>query len=501
MKFILSHKLKLDKEHENLLIPYFEDQDQERRFQKIFSGTQFEKIIPDIFKTTIKIDVKSGNKEVLIPAGVGTVQFTFLSLGEMGKFERHTLMDVFSVFAMEARQDTQILMEGLEFPGYTPQIALETMIQGMYQGGYVFQKDMLKKLSDTSLFKIRDILSGEKKGNTFTFISAEAIQENMDSAILTGQCTNYARMLGDLPNNYLHVQEFAGYLKELATFYNLPCEILGNHELEELHSGGILGVNAGSKEEANLITLYYEGTKEAPITALIGKGVMFDSGGYHLKSINSMDGMKYDMCGAANMAAAFEIAVSHKSKKNILLIIPAVENLIGTDACKMGDVLTTMSGTTVEVYNTDAEGRLILCDALTYAIKKGATALIDLATLTYSCQRALGNNIAGIYANNEDFLEAFVEKALEKNEKIWRLPLDKEYHALLYRSQTADLINYAPDFDGGANVAACFLEEFVDNIPWIHLDIVGPAVNRLDNKKRPLGATGVMTASIAAFLQ
>jgi leucyl aminopeptidase len=308
-------------------------------------------------------------------------------------------------------------------------------------------------------------------------------------------------MLGDIPNNYLHVKQFAEYVKDFSIEYQLNCDILGKKDLIEIHAGGILGVNAGSKEEANLITVYYEGEKGAPVTALIGKGVMFDSGGYHLKSTGGMEGMKYDMCGAANMLSVLEIAVRQKVRHNLLLVIPAVENVISPDSCKMGDVLTTMSGKTVEVYNIDAEGRLILCDAITYAQQKGASRLIDLATLTYSCQMALGNEISGIFSNQDSYYEEFKKVTEQQCEKIWRLPLDSFYHKLLYRTQAADLINYAPGSDAGASVAACFLEEFVEtDVPWIHLDVVGTAVRKSESKMQSVGATGVLISSIAAFL-
>jgi leucyl aminopeptidase len=160
-----------------------------------------------------------------------------------------------------------------------------------------------------------------------------------------------------------------------------------------------------------------------------------------------------------------------------------------------------MSGKTVEVYNTDAEGRLILCDALTYAQKRGAGRILDLATLTNSCRKALGDEISGIFYNDETTGEAFMAEAKHQGEKVWRLPLDQSYHRLLYRTQTADLINYAPEGDGGASVAACFLEEFIEEgTAWIHLDIVGTSVNRSADRKQVKGASGVLAASVAAFL-
>lgn len=468
MKFIQDNNLILKQTHENLLVPFFEETNIKSQLQQIHFG--------------------------------GKV--TFMNLGLEASFCLNDLVEVFRCFGKQAEEDYHILLEGLQFKNHSVQEVIETIIKAMFIGAYSFSKEKLSEAMSRRLFSMREELKNEKTTRTFTLISSEDLKNSIEKAINYGQCINYARTLGDIPNNYLHVKQLAEYISDLAKEYDLTSEILGEKELKVLHSGGILGVNAGSDEEANLITIYYEGCKGAPITALIGKGVMFDSGGYHLKSIGEMNGMKYDMCGAANMIAAFEIAVRQKSKMNILVVIPAVENVISPSACKMGDVLTTMSGKTVEVYNTDAEGRLILCDALTYAIKKGARRMIDLATLTYSCQKALGNEFSGIFSNNDQFYEAFLKRSVEQCEKIWRLPLDSTYHKQLYRTQTADLINYVPGSLGGASIAACFLEEFVDkDIPWIHLDVVGTAVKREENKMQSVGATGVLIASIAAFLE
>ncbi len=495
MQFYSKEQLVIRKPTEHVLVPYFEE-------TNLISQLQLIPLEDKAWIDRIKLEKSSTGQTLWVPTADSLIAITLMYLGRQVNFKLEQLKKLFASFGKNVGEDCQILLQGLEFGGYTEIEIAETIIKAMYQGAYTFCKENLTRVSEGSLFAMRDQLIEEKKSCHFTIISRSIPEESISRAQTYGKCINYARMLGDLPNNYLHVKQFADYLMDLAKEYQLAYEILGREELEALHSGGILGVNAGSEEEPKLICIYYEGLKGAPVTALIGKGVMFDSGGYHLKSISGMQGMKYDMCGAANMAEAFEIAVRQKSQKNILLVIPAVENVIGPNACKMGDVLTTMSGKTVEVYNIDAEGRLILCDAITYAIKKGADYMIDLATLTYSCQRSLGNEISGVFSNREDFYEAFVQKTKEQCEKVWRLPLDPSYHEFLYKTQTADLINYAPGSDGGASVAACFLEEFVTpGLPWIHLDIVGSAVNRGENKLQSIGATGVLTASIAAFLE
>ncbi len=505
MKFVQEEIIKLQREYESILIPFFEDSDlRSRLLQLPFAPEYLEAVIQGGHKGKQQGFPQQSYREqnYLLPYKGGMVSLTFMKIGKQSRSWLHQLSELFSCFGKEVEGDCQILLEGLQFDEYDVQLIAETIIKAMFRGAYSLSKEELGKAAGARLFSRRDKLKKEKDGLNITLICCDNLQSGIKRGMDYGECINYARMLGDIPNNYLHVRQFAEYLTDFAKEYKLPVEILGKPELEALHSGGILGVNAGSNEEANLITIYYEGSPGAPLTALIGKAVMFDSGGYHLKSIGGMSGMKYDMCGAANMLSALEIIVRRKSKSNILLVIPAVENVISPDACKMGDVLTTMSGKTVEVYNTDAEGRLILCDAITYAIRKGADRLIDLATLTYSCQSALGDEISGVYSNNDGYYEEFALKAAKQCERIWRLPLDAVYHRPLYCTQTADLINYAPGSHGGANVAACFLEEFVENeMPWIHLDVVGTAVNRSESRFLGAGATGVLAASIAAFLE
>lgn len=495
MKFINKSKFLIQQEQEHILVPYFEETDIKSQLQQVL-------LERDTWVGLVKKSKAKEQQTYVIPFQSGSLVITLLPLGYEKEFNLNKLREQFQIFGKAVKEDYQILLEGLFFAKYQLCQVVETIIQAMYVGAYSFEKDNLSLATTNRIFAIRDMLKYEKASYTMQFIHSEDLQKDIDKAMAYGQCINHARVLGDIPNNYLHVKQFSEYIIDLANHYNLPWEVLGKSKLEEYQCGGILGVNAGCEEEPNLIVVYYEGCKGDPVTALIGKGVMFDSGGYHLKSISGMEGMKYDMCGAANMLAALELVVRQNSKKNILLIIPAVENLMGPSSCKMGDVLTTMSGKTVEVYNTDAEGRLILSDAITYAIEKGVHRIIDLATLTYSCHSALGDEISGVFSNNEEFYETFRSKALEQGEWIWRMPLESSYHKPLYGTQAADLINYAPGSGGGASIAACFLEEFVEpETPWIHIDFVGPSVKRKEDHRQSAGATGAFVASVAALFE
>lgn len=521
MKFIESKRYIRKHPCDLLVIPYVKTEELRERlkylaetekqqtapFQADASSTDgsrpviWERLLP-VLENRLKQQGNTSQLAVLLEEEGESLPVTFLKLSPGSDTGTESIRNVFRTFGRELSEDCQIILEGFQLAGLPVQELAETVVKAMCYGAYTLAEEKLKELSGKRIYSLREELTEVKKSLTVTVIHSTALTNSLLKASDYGECINYARMLGDLPANFLGTKDFAGYLEDLAKDYGLAYESLGNRELENLHSGGILGVNGGSTEEARLITLYYEGLKGAPVTALVGKGVMFDSGGYHLKSLSSMEGMKYDMCGGANMAAAFEIAVRQKYRKNLLLIIPAVENLIGPSSLRMGDVITTMSGKTVEVYNTDAEGRLILCDALTYAAKKGAKTILDLATLTYSCRKALGDEISGVYSNSGELYREFEEKTKGQAEKVWRLPLDECYHRLLYRTQTADLINYAPEGDGGASVAACFLEEFIEeDTAWIHMDIVGTSVNRSESSMHAKGASGILAASIAAFLE
>lgn len=361
-------------------------------------------------------------------------------------------------------------------------------LMGYFHGAYRFSKAVLKKL-EGSVFAARDSLCDYGEGTLVIDCDAD-VYDSLGSAALIARCEGYARTLGNLPNNYLHVAQMEKYLTDMADACGLKVRVLGNAELAELGCGGILAVNQGSSAEAKLVVLEHSAGEGAPI-ALVGKGVMFDAGGYHLKDINGMNGMKFDMCGAANVAETMEYIARSKSDRSVIALLPLVENVISPDAVKMGDVITTLSGKTVEVYNTDAEGRLILCDALTYAQRLGAKKVIDLATLTYGAHGALGDDCGAYFCNDEAVARSFENIAAKTGELVWRLPLAERYHEALKWSEVADIANYAPGFGAAASTAACFLEEFIEEgTQWVHIDAVGPSSRRGGSASECKGATG-----------
>ena len=228
---------------------------------------------------------------------------------------------------------------------------------------------------------------------------------------------------------------------------------------------------------------------------------MFDAGGYHLKSMKDMEGMQYDMCRAANLMEILEIFAAGGLQKNLVGVFPLAANLIGPSASRMGDIIETLSGKTVEIYNTDAEGRLVLCDSLTMAQKLGAKCVIDLATLTYSCHAALGDLTAGLFCNDDALCKEIEDAMAQSGERCWRMPLDDCYRDEILWSTIADLANYAPGRPGAGPIAAAYLHEFIeDGTQWVHLDVVGPAVQRKSGKHLAKGATGVCMAGVCRFL-
>ena len=271
----------------------------------------------------------------------------------------------------------------------------------------------------------------------------------------------------------------------------LECTILNKSNLEKMEAGGILSVNQGSNIPAYMICLKYNNSDD-PYTAVIGKGLTFDSGGYNLKSDSY--GMKYDMCGGADVLGVMQILAASQAKANVYGIIPTTENLVSDKAYKPQDVITTLSKKTVEIVSTDAEGRLILCDAITYVQQLGVKKIIDLATLTGACVSALGDVYTGVFSNCDEYYDEFVQALQISDEKGWRLPLDSEYFEKL-KSTSADFKNSAGKPGGGASVAANFLEAFIEEgTQWLHLDIAGSADND------GTGATGAMIRSVVNMI-
>ena len=382
----------------------------------------------------------------------------------------------------------------------SPGEAAGFFVEALMQGAYRFGKNALRDVSRGNLFELRNRLVLEPDV-TICLVSSEKIEKAVEEAECLGRCRNYARMLGDLPSNYLTADDFCLYAQKIVREKPLlSLEIYRDQELNEMGCGGILAVNQASRTPAALLHLHYAGREKGPVTALIGKGVMFDSGGMHLKSMGDMEGMKYDMCGAADVLCLLEYAADTAYPFPLDGVIPAAENAVGDKSVRMGDVISMLSGKTVEVYNTDAEGRLLLADALFFAAGK-ADRLVDMGTLTCSCRDALGDETVGFFCNEEGLAGCVEQAAADSGEPVWRMPLGERYRRQLHWSKTADLANYMPDKKAGASVAGCFLEEFTEGLPWVHFDMVGPAVQRKENGRVECGATGTIFAAVVKLLK
>lgn len=321
----------------------------------------------------------------------------------------------------------------------------------------------------------------------------QAIREGL--AIAAG--VEWVKDLGNLPPNLCT----PGYLAEQAQaltheFPTLKAQILDEADMAQLGMGALLAVTRGSAQPAKLIRLEYrQGPAKAKPYVLIGKGVTFDTGGISLKPGEGMDEMKYDMCGAASVLGTLRACADLQLPLNVIGLIPAVENMPGGRASRPGDIVTSLSGQTIEILNTDAEGRLILCDALTYAERDDPVAVIDIATLTGACIIALGRHPHGLFSNHPPLAHALQTAGHTAYDRVWELPLWDDYQDGL-DSNFADMANIANHRDGGAILAACFLSRFAKKFHWAHLDIAGTAWKSGKAK----GATGRPTALLTQYL-
>jgi leucyl aminopeptidase len=304
-----------------------------------------------------------------------------------------------------------------------------------------------------------------------------------------------ARELVNAPPCDLFPQSFAERCQLVARERGFSCEIWDEQRLRSERMNAILGIAQGSDRPPRFVTLRHRHGGDRGALALVGKGVTFDSGGLSLKTNEQMIDMKCDMAGAAAVLAAFQAVAELKLPVNLFGFLPLVENLPGGRAVKLGDVLMARNGKTIEVLNTDAEGRVILADALAYAAEQTPGHIVDLATLTGSCMIALGTEIAGLMTNNEAWGERVRAAVRRAGERAWPLPMDEDFEELL-KSKVADLRNAPPTRYGGAIAGAKFLQQFVGDVPWVHLDIAGPAWADHDSPARDPGGTGAFVRSL-----
>lgn len=399
------------------------------------------------------------------PAGLKAKRLVAIGAGKSGKFGTAELRRVAgaAVRCLKSRSIREITLALEAAPGIEDQAT--AVAEGAILGNY-----------DPDRYKSEK--NGAKTVESFTLAApgrAAGIEAALERGRIIGECQNFTRDLVSEPANRMSPTALAERARQMAAEQGLECEVLDRDRMSQLGMGALLGVAQGSAEPPALIVLRYRPAEQASGThlGLVGKGVTFDSGGISIKPSEGMDKMKYDMAGGAAVIGAMRAIAQLRPSIPVTGVIPAVENMPGSRAQRPGDIVTTLSGKTVEVLNTDAEGRLILADALTYARRLGCTHLVEAATLTGAIVVALGHINVGAFSNDQALLDRVLAAAKAEGEKLWPMPLDDDYKEQL-KSAFADLPNVGNRW-GGAITAAIFLKEFVESTPWVHLDIAGTA--------------------------
>jgi leucyl aminopeptidase len=383
------------------------------------------------------------------------------------------------------------IAQGVGIAGISPEAAAQAVTEGALLGLYTFRRHKTKEAEYGEI-------------GTLTIVGAsQAEREGLELGSSRGrvlaEATNLARDMVNEPANYMTPTTMAEEARELAKRYGLECQVLEQAEMQELGMGALLGVAQGSKELPKLIVLRYQGRDSAEAdVALVGKGITFDSGGISIKREDKMAEMKGDMAGGAAVLAAMGALAQFKPRLNVVAAIPATENLPGGRALKPGDILTALGAKTIEIVSTDAEGRLILADALGYVRKLGAKRIVDVATLTGACRIALGDFCSGVFGNNQELIDRLLAAAAEAGELSWQMPMYEQYKEQ-NKSDVADIKNSGGRY-GGAITAAQFLTEFVGDIPWVHLDIAGTYLSDKERACLVKGATGVAVRTLVNFV-
>ena len=421
--------------------------------------------------------------QLLTPAGVELDRLVFVGLGDAGKLKRQDWLKLGGTVAATAGGTGEVTVL-LERPDGKPVSATEAadVALGIVLRSYSFEKYKTKKKEEDETPKERRFI--------IATANASAAERAWGVASAVAEGVTFARDLVNEPANSLGPVEFSEQLKGLAKL-GVEVRVLGEGELRKQNMGALLGVAQGSERPPRVVVMRWRGgrQKDAPV-AFVGKGVVFDTGGISIKPAAGMEDMKGDMGGAAAVSGVMRTLALRKAKANAVGIVGLVENMPDGKAQRPGDIVTSMSGQTIEVINTDAEGRLVLADLLTYVQKREKpAAIIDLATLTGAILVALGNQYAGLFCNNDSLAEELSKAGEESGEKVWRMPLGSEYDKLI-DSKVADMKNIGGR-NAGAITGAQFIQRFVDNdTPWAHVDVAGTAMGSPANETNQSWGSG-----------
>jgi len=426
------------------------------------------------------------------PAGLKAKRLLLISGGTAKKFTSYELRRIAGA-AVRTLKSRGIRSFAFIAPtGISPVEAVHAIVEGALVGN--FDPDYYR--SDRKDQKI-DALTILASGNS----DQAALEKAANEAQVIGESQNFTRDLVNEPSNRMTPTILGERAKKMCAEVGLKCEVYGADKIKELKMGAFWSVAQGSDEPPALIVMRYEpaGAPANPVLGLVGKGITFDTGGISIKPADGMEKMKYDMAGGATMIGAMRAIALLKPKVKVIGIVCATENMPSGKAQKPGDVQIAMSGKSIEIINTDAEGRLVLADGLFYARQLGCTHLVDAATLTGAVVVALGYANAGIFANDDTMYERFHKANDEAGEKMWRLPLDDEYKENI-KSTIADIVNSGGRWGGAIN-AAMFLKEFAEDTPWIHLDIAGTAWMEDQKPWIAKGPSGIALRSLVEFVK
>ena len=497
MKTVLSYSNPADVETECLAVVAVDQGEKDKPAPTILGGNQAVQSAAAELLTSGEVSGKMFETVVVHrPQGLKARRLLLVGSGKAKDFSSSDLRKLAGT-ALRYLKPKQIRSLALLLPDMPSGTAdaVKAAIEGAYVGD--FDADTYKSDRKDQRIEELTLLAPASADRT-------ALEKALAEARVLGESQNFTRELVNEPGNRMTPTMLAERARRMVAEINSPnlaIEVLGPEKIRELKMGAFWSVAQGSDEPPQLIVMRYSppNAPEKPLLGLVGKGITFDSGGISIKSADGMEKMKYDMAGGAAMIGAMRAIALLQPKVKVIGIVCATENMPSGKAQKPGDVQIAMSGKSIEIINTDAEGRLVLADGLAYARQLGATHLIDAATLTGAVVVALGGVNAGVFANNDEMYARFEKAEQRAGEKMWRMPLDDEYREQI-RSGIADIKNTGGRY-GGAVTAAMFLKEFVDDTPWIHLDIAGTAWTEENKSWIALGPSGIAVRSIVEFVK
>lgn len=439
-------------------------------------------------------EIKGKLNEVTIIHSLGKLPAARVVIAGLGKQQELSQDKVRGVVAETCRLLRQkgvnsiaTIAQGAGIAGIGLVSAAQAVTEGALLGVYSFRRHITKEAEHGEIKQLTIVDADEA--------NLPILEQGYHKGKVLAEATNLARDMVNEPANYMTPNQMAETAKRLAETYALKLSVFEREQMQELGMGALLGVTRGSRQPPKFIVLHYRGGDSTEIdVALAGKGVTFDSGGISIKPSEGMAEMKGDMAGGAAVMAAISAIAQLKPRINVVAVIPATENLLGDNALKPGDILTAMSGKTIEIISTDAEGRLILADALGYVRKFGVKFIIDVATLTGAMRAALGDIYSGAFGNNQELVDRVIAAGAEAGELIWQMPMHERYREQI-KSEVADIKNVGGKY-AGATTAAQFIAEFAGDTPWVHLDIAGTSMSGKEQNYLVKGATGVTVRTL-----